>query len=218
MAYGPVQCAALITLAAVGGGLANPVLEKTHKIKMTRAHREALRRDGLLENTAPEMLPSGRKGLVHRLTDEGWRWLDSQTGLDVPKAAGALGQAAYALLGALQPAAQRAGGFRALLDGTSAPPPPAQPVQPAPPANLREQIRRAYHTLAKQPQDWVMLSSLRPHLAPAAKSEVDTILQRMFLDREIILTFNDDQGSLSAADRQAAIRIGVDDMHMLSMG
>jgi len=64
----------------------------------------------------------------------------------------------------------------------------------------------------------VQLRDLRPRLKGAAKSEVDSVLKRMFLDKEINLTLNEDQGSLTQADREAAIRIGVNDMHMLSMG
>jgi hypothetical protein len=72
--------------------------------------------------------------------------------------------------------------------------------------------------LAKRPQDWVQLRDLRLKLNGAAKSEVDSTLKRMFLYKEINLTLNDDQGALTQADREAAIRIGANDMHMLSMG
>ncbi|MEM0986465.1 MAG: hypothetical protein AAGJ32_09480 [Pseudomonadota bacterium] len=63
-----------------------------------------------------------------------------------------------------------------------------------------------------------MLREFRPRLGGAAKSEVESTLKRMFLDKEINLTLNDDQGSLAQSDRDAAIRIAANDMHMLSMG
>jgi hypothetical protein len=84
--------------------------------------------------------------------------------------------------------------------------------------DIRQQIHNAYRAIAKRPHDWVQLRELRPTLAGAANSEVDSTLKRMFLDKEINLTLNDDQGALTQADRDAAIRIGANDMHMLSMG
>jgi hypothetical protein len=61
------------------------------------------------------------------------------------------------------------------------------------------------------------LSELRPLIPGATKAQVDSALKEMYRDRVINLTLEEDQKSLTAAQRSAAIRIGVDDMHLIAM-
>ena len=39
----------------------------------------------------------------------------------------------------------------------------------------------------------------------------------MFRAKEVNLTLHEDRGRLTQADRDAALRLGVDDMHLISM-
>ena len=80
---------------------------------------------------------------------------------------------------------------------------------------LEDKILEAYRKLVKRPQDWASLTELRP-MIDATKPELDAALKKMFLAQKINLTLNDDQGSLTAEDRKASIRIGVSDMHFMS--
>jgi hypothetical protein len=216
MTYGIRERSAMIALAALGGSAPNVTLDKSYKLGLDKPQRERLNKAGLLSSEQAQ-LDNGRKGYAHTLTDAGWAFVESEMSADVPARAGSAGGALYALLASLKRPAEAAGGLKALLTGERAQPAPAQPTQPST-GDLRQQIRETYRALAKRPQDWVQLRDLRPRLKGAAKSEVDTVLKRMFLDKEINLTLNEDQGSLTQADREAAIRIGVNDMHMLSMG
>lgn len=215
MTYGIRERSAMIALAALGGSAPNVTLDKSYKLGLDKPQRERLNKAGLLSSEQAQ-LDNGRKGYAHTLTDAGWAFVESEMSAEVPARAGSAGGALYALLASLKRPAEAAGGLKALLTGARAQPAPAQPTQPST-GDLRQQIRETYRALAKRPQDWVQLRDLRPRLKGAAKSEVDTVLKRMFLDKEINLTLNEDQGSLTKEDREAAIRIGVNDMHMMSM-
>ncbi|MCI4645622.1 MAG: hypothetical protein MRY64_12655 [Hyphomonadaceae bacterium] len=210
MAYKIRERAVMIALAALGGSAPNAVLKNTFKLDLSGQKNKALKKAGLVE------VQQARKGgpITFALTENGWHWVEYEMEAQLPDRAGSAGGALYALLGALKGPAQAAGGLRALLAGTA----PKSAHAPQLSGDLRQQVRDAYRALAKRPQDWVQLRDLRPRLAGAAKTDVDSTLKRMLLDKEINLTLNEDQGALTQADRDAAIRIGVDDMHMLSMG
>ena len=47
--------------------------------------------------------------------------------------------------------------------------------------------------------------------------EVDLEIIRMFREKDVNLTLHEDRGRLTQADRDAALRLGVDDMHLISM-
>ena len=208
MAYGIRERAVMIALAARGGEISNPELDKLYKLDLKKPFREKLNRNGLVKSRQEN------RSFIHVLTDAGWTWVETEMSAELPANAGSAGGALYALLSGLRPAARRAGGLKLLLSGSD-----GSGDQTAHSTDdIRQQIHNAYRALAKRPQDWVQLRDLRLKLNGAAKSEVNSTLKRMFLDKEINLTLNDDQGSLTQADREAAIRIGANDMHMLSMG
>ncbi len=205
MAYGIRERSVMIALAALGGERSNPDLAKLYNLNLAKEFRERLNRDGLIKSR------SENRRFIHALTDKGWKHVETEMGAEPPARSGHAAGALFALLTGLKPVVQRAGGLKALLAA-------AEPVPLGPVDDLREQIRSAYRALAKRPQDWVQLRDLRPRLSGAARAEVDSALKRMLLDKEINLTLNDDQGALTQADRDAAIRIGASDMHMVSIG
>ena len=88
---------------------------------------------------------------------------------------------------------------------------------PQPSGSLRDRIRDAYRNLASRPWDWVELRDLRAQLGDWPRREVDPELIRMFRAKEVNLTLHEDRGRLTQADRDAALRLGVDDMHLISM-
>lgn len=211
MAYGIRERAVMIALAALGGSASNAKLKNEFSLDFSGRKHKQLKKAGKID---VHQKAAGRPIDAFVLTDAGWTWVENEMGAELPANAGSAGGALYALLAGLRPAARRAGGLRMLLsksDGHG-----DQIAQST--DDIRQQIHNAYRAIAKRPQDWVQLRELRPKLAGAAKSEVDSTLKRMFLDKEINLTLNDDQGALTQADRDAAIRIGANDMHMLSMG
>ena len=61
------------------------------------------------------------------------------------------------------------------------------------------------------------LRELRSLLNGAPKAVVDQTLKEMYTAREINLTLEEDQKRLTGEDRAAAIRVGRDDLHYISM-
>lgn len=85
-------------------------------------------------------------------------------------------------------------------------------------ADPEAQVRTAYAVLAPQPGDWVGLADLRDRLPGLTKAEVDAALLAL-LDQDgvrIIPVAN--TKALSARDRAAAVDIGGEDSHVLSIG
>ena len=203
MAYGIPERAAMIALMALNKETRNAELYRRYRIDVKRPIREKLNRDGLLQSRN-----MGAKGFAHELTDAGWAWAVAELDEPVPSRPGSAGGALYALLNGLKVALDARG---MVLQELFAPP------APKPAGSLRERIRQAYRSLASRPQDWVELRDLRGQLGDWPRPEVDQELIRMFRKKDVNLTLHEDRGRLTQADRDAALRLGVDDMHLISM-
>ena len=208
MAYGIPERAVMIALMALNKetrelGAAGVATDSTCR-KPTRVK---LNRDGLLQSRRLE----GGKGYAHELTDAGWAWVVAELDRQVPRRAGSAGGALYALLNGLKVALDARG---MLIQELFAATPSAAP-QPS--GSLRDRIREAYRNLASRPWDWVELRDLRTQLGDWPRGEVDGELIRLFRAKEVNLTLHEDRGRLTQADRDAALRLGVDDMHLISM-
>ena len=207
MAYGIPERAVMIALMALNKETRNANLKERYRLDLKKAAREKLNREGLVQSRS-----LGAKGFAHELTDAGWAWvvaeLDAQ---QVPRGAGSAGGALYALLNGLKVALEARGMVIQELFEQS------EPAAPQRPASLRERIRQAYRSLASLPRDWVELRDLRAQLGDWPRSEVDLELTRMFREKNVSLTLHEDLRRVTDADRDAALRIGVEDMHLISM-
>ena len=203
MAYGIPERAAMIALMALNKETRNAELKRRYRIDVRKPIREKLNRDGLLQSRS-----LGRKGFAHELTDAGWAWAVAELDERVPPKAGSAGGALYALLNGLKVALDARGMVIQELFAPAAP----QPV-----GSLRDRIRQAYRGLASRPWDRVELRDLRARLGDWPRREVDLELVRMFREKVVNLTLHEDRRRLTQADRDAALRLGVDDMHMISM-
>jgi len=206
MAYGIPERAVMIALMALNRETLNSELKRRYGLDLKKAAREKLNREGLLQS---RRVPG--KGFVHELTDAGWAWVVAELDAQAPARAGSAGGALYALLNGLKAALEARGMVIQELFDQSGPTPPRQP------ASLRERIRQAYRSLASRPWDWVELRDLRVQLGDWPRRQVDLELTRMFRDKDVNLTLHEDLRRLKGADRDAALRIGVDDMHLISM-
>ena len=202
MAYGIPERAAMIALMALNKETRNAELKRRYGIDVRKAVRVKLNQDGLLQSRR------GAKGYVHELTDAGWAWAVAELDGPVPPHARSAGGALYALLNGLKVALDARG---MLLQELFAPP------APKPAGSLRDRIRQAYRSLASRPWDRVELRDLRARLGDWPRREVDLELVRMFRDKVVNLTLHEDRRRLTQADRDAALRLGVDDMHMIGM-
>ena len=204
MAYGIPERAAMIALMALNRETLNAELKRRYGLDLKKAARVKLNREGLVQS---RRLPG--KGFAHELTDAGWAWVVTELGAqEVPRRAGSAGGALYALLNGLKVALDARG---MVIQDLFA------PAAADPAGSLRDRIRQAYRNLASRPWDWVELRDLRKQLGDWPRREVDLEIIRMFREKDVNLTLHEDRGRLTQADRDAALRLGVDDMHLISM-
>ena len=79
---------------------------------------------------------------------------------------------------------------------------------------LEQQIRNAYQKLSVKSQDWVRLAKLRP-LVNGGRREVDAVLMDLFKRGDAHLAPDSNTKTHTDADRDAAIRIGREDKHII---
>ena len=206
MAYGIPARAVMIALMALNKETRNTELKRRYGLDLKRVAREKLNREGLLQSRS-----LGAKGFAHELTDAGWAWVVAELNAQAPPRAGSAGGALYALLNGLKVALDARGMvIQELFE-------PIEPTAPRPTGSLLDRIRQAYRNLASRPWDWVELRDLRAQLGDWPRREVDLEITRMFREKDVNLTLHEDRGRLTQADRDAALRLGVDDMHLISM-
>ena len=203
MDYGIPERAVMIALMALNRETPNAELKRRYGLEVRKPAREKLNREGLVQSRK-----MGAKGFAHELTDAGWAWVVAELDAQAPPRAGSAGGALYALLNGLKVALEARGMVIQELFA---------PTAPEPTGSLRDRIRQAYSNLASRPWDWVELRDLRTQLGACSRREVDLELTRMFREKDVNLTLHEDRGRLTQADRDAALRLGVDDMHLISM-
>jgi hypothetical protein len=153
-----------------------------------------------------------RGAFVHELTEEGWQHGREELAAEVPKGA----QKAYRLLYGIMNAFE-AHMTRSRLTMADVFVPNGAPATPQAPVDTEGQIRSAYETLAARPGAWVSLTRLRDALSLLSRDEVDEALLKLGLQPRTYLIPEANQKTLTAADREAAIHIGGEDKHLLSI-
>ncbi|MGF1663518.1 MAG: hypothetical protein ACFCVG_13840 [Kineosporiaceae bacterium] len=163
----------------------------------TPAERGRLAAAGLLDTT------SRGRTLLHELTDDGWAWCSRELSDPSGPAAPRPGPAAGALDALL-------GGLRRFLDRSGLP--LSEVFRP----DAEAAVRAAY-AAAVPPGNWIGLTELRRRVAGVPREEVDAALLRVFGTEGVHLVPEDDQKSLTPADRAAALRVGAKDVHLLAI-
>jgi hypothetical protein len=206
---GILERSALLALMAEAREVPNPELSRRFGLDLNGAHRRRLNQLDLVSSRR-----DGRQ-YVHELTDKGWRWCaDELTGTRPPRSFSA-GGALYAVLAGLRRYLDRSSLTLADVFGAGA----AAPAVASAPAGVDEdRIRAAYRDLAREPRAWVSLADLRARLGAAAREDVDAVLRAMSRARTANLVPQANQKILAAADRAAAVRIGGEDCHLISIG
>jgi hypothetical protein len=187
----------------------NQELAEVAGFTLTGAERTGLNKLGYVDSdrTGP------RRSYVHLLSDSGWAWCEKELTAGRPpsqRGQSPLATALYVILGGLGEYLQREN--KRLFD-VFAQPVAAQPAAPP----LAERIRIAYRELVKEPRGWVGLGDLRSKLGSADAAEVDAVLKELSSTGEVHLVPEENRKALSAADRAAAVRIGGEDTHLMSI-
>ncbi|MFC4858337.1 hypothetical protein [Actinophytocola glycyrrhizae] len=194
---------ALFTLMAVAREIDNTELEKVTGIRITGDVRKRLNGLGLVDSTR-----TGNKPYVHDLTDKGWVRCRYELKAQRPSRPGYYGYAFFAVLNGLDRYLGRE--RRELADVF-------QPEAGDDAEGLETQIRLAYRKLAPRPGEPVHLARLRPLLNGAAKDDVDAVLKTLGRQQVVTLTPNPNGKDVTAEDRDAAVRIGGDENHMIAI-
>ncbi|GAA4725889.1 hypothetical protein [Phytohabitans rumicis] len=211
-----VEAAALFILMAEAGPVPNVSLTRDHGCQLKKGSREKLERLKLIEVERA----SGR--LVLALGDKGWAHCATQ--LDVgaaPPRSGAAGGALYAVLRRLGRflAAQRSSlaEFVAMSNPPVATGLPSRERAPAE-QNVEERVRAAYRMIAHRAGDLVNLADLRDVIGDLVPADVDAALRRLNRRRGVTLLPEANQKTLDARTRAAAVVIGDQPKHSISMG
>jgi hypothetical protein len=204
--------AALLGLMVVAREISNPEFREVIGFALDGKERRRLNERKLVTSEL-----RGRS-YVHELTDPGWRWCEEELTAGRPPRSGYLGGAFYALLANLPRFLGRADLRLADVFGRTDEPlrlaPPAAPVTPD--GDIESRIRSAYRQLAREPRDWVRLAELRP-LIGAAREEVDAALRQLNRSHQASIIPEQSQRVLTQADEDAAVRIGGENKHLISI-
>lgn len=91
-------------------------------------------------------------------------------------------------------------------------------IKDTPKRGLDERIRAAYATVADGSGDWVSLAKVRPLLADVSKANVDKALEQLLDASDVRIEPEPNRHRIGRADREAAVRIGGEEMHKLAIG
>jgi hypothetical protein len=203
---GTQHITALFALMGVAREISNSELQELAGFKIDGQLRRTLNERHLVTSTR-----QGNKPYIHELTDAGWKRCEAELSGDRPEGSGHLGGAFYMVLDGLGRFLQRDNKILAHVfqpESAEAAPKPDDPV-------TDEKIATLYRQLADKQGDWVRLAELRPLLNGSARTDVDTMLKNMSKAGQAHLAPDPDRKSLTPADREAAIRIGGEDNHLL---
>lgn len=200
-AFSTRERALLLGLMTLGGSASNPEL---------RDHLgDAL--DGEPRRRANELglVSSRRAGRAyhHTLTDEGWAWCVRELGGSAPERGGSLGRTLYGVLGLI----------KGYLDATDSSLGEFVVKARESTNDLTTTIRDAYRHLAREPQDWVLLTELRAQLGNTPREKVDEALRQMERLPDVHLAPEADQKTLTDEDRDAAVLVGGVSKHLLAI-
>jgi hypothetical protein len=198
--------AILLTLMAEARAVSNPELNELVGTTLDGRSRRKLN-DAKLVSSEKE----GR-AYVHELTEQGWHWCAQELASMYRPSGTTIGRAAYVVLAGLHRYLERSDLKPADVFGTS-----GRGPAPILDVDIEDRLRAAYRKLAKEPRDWVSLSDLRPLLGDAPRAAVDEALRELSRSRRANLVRQANQKILSPADRAAAVRIGTDDCHLISI-
>ncbi|MCG8914313.1 hypothetical protein L6E12_00685 [Actinokineospora sp. PR83] len=200
---GHKQTAAMFALMGLAREVSNPELEAAVGFTLDGKERKQLNDLQLVES-----VKRGRP-FFHRLTDNGRAWCEDELAAGTPPPPAprsTMVASLYIFLGGLERYLRRENlalgdVFPAEVELTE--------------EEVESRIRTAYRKLARSPGDWVGLADVRPLLGEAPAAFVDTVLKRLSRARRVQLAPDSDRKALTAADHEAAIRIGGLDNHLL---
>jgi hypothetical protein len=210
-----LQIHALITLwAQPPGEVANADLTK-RKLDLDKPGRDKLAKAGLIE------VRQDRKGgpVFMQLTKAGRdrAHAEAESDAELPLGTKSGEAALHAVLAALRPLLDRSamtlpdliarlssGRLRRVTEATD--------------VDMETRIRKAYGEIAPRAGAWVMLARLREALGHSDRAQVDAALIQLSRAPDVDIVPESNQKVLTPDERAAAVSIGNQDMHLISIG
>lgn len=203
---GHKQTAAMFILMALAREVSNPELRDLVGFAIDGKERVQLNELDLVTSR------KRRNTYFHELTDDGWAWCGrefAETAPPAPRPRSTLASAMYVVFGGFDRFLRRENLQLAHVFAAEAP--------EVTTAEIEIRIRTAYLKLARSPRDWVGLVDLRPLLGDVPTPEVDAVLKELSRVGQVHLVPESNRKTLTAEDHVAAIRIGGEDNHLISI-
>jgi hypothetical protein len=193
--------AVLLVLMAESRPVRNPELV-TLGPELKKPVRDRLEHRGLIEVTTEN------RTMVLELTDRGWATCAELIGAETPARPSGQGKALYTVLRALR---------RYFDRDDLAPGDVFLPLDDIVGVDVEQKVRDAYVRLAARSGGWVDLVRLRDALSDVSRHDLDAALTRMYRVKGISLIPEENQKTLTDADRAAAVVIGDQDKHLIAI-
>jgi hypothetical protein len=188
-------------------------------ISLKLNQRKDLEARKLIEvNDKPWRPNSKRTVLVLTLTEDGWGEVKKEFTKQPPPGSGSFGGSLYLLLNFLQEFFDRSSLSAPEFFAAAQPAVEDEAAPPAAATDLADSIRAAYAKLAPRSGDYVMLDEIREAIPGAAKAGVDSALRDLDRAADVHLIPESNQKLLTASQRAAAVSIGNQDMHLITIG
>ena len=204
---GHKQTAAMLTLMVLGRAVSNPELHTIVGFSLDGRERVELNELKLVDSR-----PEGkRRAFVHQLTERGWEWCATELTARTPPPPAprsTLVAALYLVVEGFEGHLRRERlRLTDVFDTTG----------PLSADEIEDRIRAHYQELARSPRDWVGLVDLRRRLGGIPGDQVDAVLRELSRTGRAHLVPESNRKALTDADHEAAIRIGGEDNHLISL-
>ncbi|OZD68640.1 hypothetical protein CH272_26555 [Rhodococcus sp. 05-340-1] len=203
------EAAVLLVLMAEASPVKNSELRAMGP-ELAKPSRDKLKNAGLIE------VDSSVRPMTLELTDKGWRTCGDLIGGEPPARSTGAGKAMFTVLA----------GLRRWLDRTDSRPADVfspRSDEPAPvertdtTVDIEASIRAAYARLAREPGSTVRLSRLRNELRDIPRTDLDDALARLRRAADVALIPEENQKTLTDEERAAAVVVGNQQNHLLSI-
>ena len=206
------QRAVLFALLGEARQVANPELEQLIGVRLDGAERRDLNDRRLVESTR-----AGR-AFAHELSDAGWRWCAQELAAAPTGRGSSLERAHYRVFAVFARYLDAAGlSLADIVRPEAEAEAEAKAEAGTAEADLTACIEAGYRSLALGSGDFVSLRELRRRLPGRSRPDVDAALAALFTAQRINLIPQSNQRALSDADREAALLIGGECKHLISI-
>lgn len=208
----------LLVLMAEARGLTNAEIKERGPELRATPSRKKLNELGLIESD------TSARPHRHALSDRGWAQCYELLGTNPPAGTTPQGKALFTVLAGL--GRHLHSNDLRLADVFSPPPDPVAPAETTEPLAddttridpaVDVRIIEAYRSLAVKPGAWVALTEIRGRLTDVSRGRVDAALVSLYSRPGFRLIPEENRKALTSAARDAAVSIGNQDKHLISM-